>query len=116
MDIDWRAARANQGAIMKRWLCILFTLHALPAQAEWGRLFFTPQQRTAPQTITASAPIAEPSVHRFSGEVQASDGRSLRWIDGQLSSRKLPQGIKPGQSWDAQNGAIYPYSHDEYGR
>ena len=99
---------------MKRYLCLLIVFGSMPAHTEWGRLFFSPQQRSDLNRaeLHRAPPKATISTHQFTGEVHSGSGRSLRWVDGQLTSRKLPNGIKPGQSWDSQSGVIYPFGHD----
>lgn len=83
-------------------LLLLLLLSALPARAEWGRLFYTPAERMEFDRTATSG------THRFDGEIRSSNGRTLRWIDGQTStSPPLPQ-VKPGERWDARTGKPYP--------
>ncbi|MBS1154233.1 MAG: hypothetical protein H6R07_157 [Proteobacteria bacterium] len=92
---------------------ILLLLPLAAAQAEWGRLFYTPQQRAIlarPASLHASGPAGSntSALHYFNGEVHRPGAKPLRWIDGQLAPAKPPSAVKPGESWDAVSGAVYP--------
>lgn len=92
---------------------ILLLLPLAAAQAEWGRLFYTPQQRATlarPAPLHASGPAGSnaAALHYFNGEVHRAGAKPLRWIDGQLDPAQPPSAVKPGESWDAVSGAVYP--------
>lgn len=92
---------------------ILLLMPLAAAHAEWGRLFYTPQQRT---TLARSAPLQASgptesnaaTLHYFNGEARRAGAKPLRWIDGRLDLATPPGMVKPGESWDAVSGAVYP--------
>lgn len=84
-----------------RLLLILLLLPIPLAQAEWGRLFYTPTERAVLDRDATSA------THRFDGEVRRSNGKRLRWVDGQASGIQPPRKVKPGERWDPINGKVY---------
>ena len=84
------------------------------AQAqELGRLFFTPEQRSALDARRkarvpdkpAAAAVADSPVSRVNGAVQRGGGKSTVWVNGEMipenpqadSARLLPQGSSPGR-------------------
>lgn len=106
------------------WLLVLFigcAGSALAAQADPGRLFFTPAQRaqlealrarsgvTQPGLGQSGAPANTPAPLRYDGVVIRSDGRTTRWIDGQAQrDGSAVSGLKPGQI--RADGKVYePY-------
>lgn len=70
---------------------------AMPVKAgEWGRLFFTPQERgSGAQPVENSAP-ASLQTRRFDGELQTPRGK-VRWVNGEKA--QPPAGKKPGDVW-----------------
>lgn len=78
------------------WLGVL--LLAVPARAEWGRLFFSAQERAA---IDSPARASSPArAHRFDGELRSSQGQIVRWIDGRATPRnEIPAHVRPGETW-----------------
>jgi hypothetical protein len=82
---------------------------------ELGRLFFTPQERSAlearrkagvPDKPAAPAAPPAPSV-RFDGYVKRSDGRPTFWIDGEaVPSAQDAAGLRPGQTLDRDTGEV----------
>lgn len=78
------------------WLGVL--LLALPARAEWGRLFFSAEERAAiDNPLHASGPARS---HRFNGELRSSQGQIVRWIDGKAGmDGEIPAHVRPGESW-----------------
>lgn len=101
--------------MMPRFLPLLLMIIALSAHAEWARLFYTPQQRAnldqglGPKSNTeqASTPAAEHEWHYFNGEARRDNGQPLRWVNGRQTPQ-TPRAVKPGESWDADSGHIYP--------
>ncbi|SFN97253.1 hypothetical protein SAMN05660284_02634 [Formivibrio citricus] len=81
---------------------LLLLLVALPSSAEWGRLFYSPAERTELDRN------ATPLTHRFDGEARNSRGRTLRWVDGQLNASSPPTKVKPGERWDPRTGEVHP--------
>lgn len=81
---------------------LLLLLAALPSSAEWGRLFYSPAERTELDRNTT------PLTHRFDGEARNSRGRTLRWVDGQLNASSPPPGVKAGERWNPRTGEIHP--------
>ncbi|QZA81153.1 hypothetical protein [Deefgea piscis] len=79
---------------------LLLLCWAMPVQADWGRLFYTPQQR---QQLQASAPVAAMPVasqlRRFNGELIGPRGK-VQWLDGKIAS--VPAGAKPGSVVDVR--------------
>lgn len=92
-------------------LGLLFLLIPVTAaHADWGRLFYSPEQRaTLNRQAIASAPAV--FVHFFNGETQRSGGKPLRWVDEKLSPEKPPKQVKPGERWDSTSGTVYPAGH-----
>ncbi|AMC36440.1 hypothetical protein [Janthinobacterium sp. B9-8] len=87
---------------------ILFWLLYCPfAQAQWGRLFFSPAERAAARgdlaQVQAGAAFAD--TLRFDGEIR-SRGKKLRWLNGEISQASIPAGLKVGQTLSRQSGAI----------
>jgi hypothetical protein len=81
-------------------LTLMFcALIAMPVQAsEWGRLFFTPQERESGVSVSATAnqtPISA-QTRRFDGELQTPRGK-VRWVNGEKA--QPPAGKKPGDVW-----------------
>jgi hypothetical protein len=121
---------------MKRalpWLAFLgfFLSEACFAQ-ELGRLFFTPEQRSAldarrkarvPDKPAAAAVIASPTM-RLDGYVKRSGARSTVWVNGEAVDDRPPAGgsdsrvpvnvgdsggqvgLKPGETLDRGNGEV----------
>lgn len=79
---------------------LLGLLLALPAQAgDWGRLFYSEQERR--EGVTSTAQPAEnsakaPEVKRFDGELQTPRGK-VHWVNGERATP--PAGVKPGETW-----------------
>ena len=86
---------------------------AASAQAqELGRLFFTPEQRTALDARRkarvpdrpAAAPVTETPITRVNGAVQRGGGKSTVWVNGEMipedaqadGARVTPRSPKPG--------------------
>ena len=65
-----------------------------PLQAQWGRLFYTPQQRQQLQSGQVLASM--PQQHRFDGELITPRGK-VQWLDGKIAS--VPASVKPGTVW-----------------
>lgn len=95
----------------RSWLFALLIVLASPGQAALGRLFYTPEQRSALEqaraqnrSTTAATPAAPARALTYDGIVLRSDGRSTRWIDGKAKdggSYTLQAGgrlLKPGQT------------------
>jgi len=96
---------------------------AFPARAqELGRLFFTPEQRSALDARRkarvpdkpAATPVTESPVSRVDGAVQRGGGRSTVWVNGETipenaqadGARVAPRGPNPGRvSIPAAEGA-----------
>jgi hypothetical protein len=88
---------------MKAGLPILFVLlfYAVPGPAgaqEFGRLFFTPQQRAALDARRTdrvpdkpSAPVVASPTTRLDGYVQRSGGRSTLWVNGESLPEASPE-------------------------
>ena len=78
-------------------ICCL--LIAMPVEAnEWGRLFFTPQEREGGVSVSATvnqAPVSA-QTRRFDGELQTPRGK-VRWVNGEKA--QPPVGKKPGDVW-----------------
>lgn len=92
---------------MSRHLLLILVLLQPPlAQAEWSRLFYTQTERAM---LDREAPSA---THRFDGEIRRSNGKLLRWIDGQASGIQPPRKVKPGDRWDPVSGKIYPIGQE----
>ena len=72
---------------------------AVAEAQELGRLFFTPEQRTALDARRkarvpdkpAAAPVTESPVTRVDGAVRRSGGRSTVWVNGET----IPEGAQP---------------------
>ena len=95
--------------MIQRGIMILLLLIAIPAQAEWGRLFYTPQERAALNSgATTTVQATEPTMHYFNGEVQQHNGNTLHWVDGKIIHTPPPKTVKPGEHWDAGTGKVYP--------
>ncbi|WP_027469844.1 hypothetical protein [Deefgea rivuli] len=76
-------------------ICCL--LIAMPVQAnEWGRLFFTQQERQEGVSAPAAADHTLVSARRFDGELQTPRGK-VRWVNGEKA--QPPAGKKPGDIW-----------------
>jgi hypothetical protein len=121
---------------MKRALSSLLFLGFFFAEAsfaqELGRLFFTPEQRSAldarrkarvPDRPAAAAVVASPTV-RLDGYVKRSGARSTVWVNGAQVDDSPPAGgsdsrvgvsvgesrsrieLKPGQTLDRGNGEV----------
>ena len=78
-------------------------LWAAGAQAqELGRLFFTPDQRTALDARRkarvpdkpAAAPVTESPLTRVDGAVRRAGGKSTVWVNGEA----IPEGAQPGSA------------------
>lgn len=85
---------------------------ALAQEEPLGRLFFTPAQRMAlerqrqhGQSIASSQSAME-SRQTFNGEVRRSDGRSVRWINGEVNWDKseIAPRIAVGDTLNRSNG------------
>ena len=90
---------------MKRFLTLVLAAAALGAgpvgAQELGRLFFTPEQRSAlDQRRAARLPdkptvIQESPTTRLDGFVARSNGRSTVWVDGEpLADGAQPEGLR----------------------
>jgi len=114
--ITWRV-------FLMGWLIPLSLLASPVSQAEpteFGRLFYTPAQRSQLENSRArnlthhtspkqSQPARAPAPLRFDGIVIRSDGKSTRWVDGKAEvGTSSVTGLKPGQI--RANGKVYePY-------
>lgn len=90
------------------WLMVLVL--AATAQAEWGRMFYTPQERRqieSGQGVGGAAPV-EPGVRHYNGKVIQPDGKVRHWVGGETSKRQPPPQVKPGESWEPATGKVYP--------
>lgn len=85
--------------------------------ADPGRLFYTPAQRAQLEAARArnvtqvgqAAPVPAPPTVRFDGVAIRSDGKTIRWVNGQpqLGATGVA-GLKPGQI--RAGGKVYePY-------
>ena len=90
------------GAALSSW--------AAGAQAqELGRLFFTPDQRSALDARRkarvpdkpAAGPVVESPVTRVDGAVRRSGGKSTVWVNGET----IPEGVQPGSAKVAPPGS-----------
>lgn len=92
---------------MKRtYLMVLFL--AATAQAEWGRMFYTPQERRQIENgQTGSAPAEAAQLH-YNGKVIHPNGKVQHWVDGEPGKRIPPAQVKPGESWEPATGKVYP--------
>jgi len=84
--------------MMRAWLLVLL-LAATGAQAqEMGRLFFTPEQRSALDARRkarvpdkpAASPVTESPLTRVDGAVRRSGGKSTVWVNGEA----IPEGAQ----------------------
>lgn len=81
---------------MKIWLIFITILGAPPAWSQsepLGRLFFTPQQRTAldhQRRQGLSTNLAQESSYTLNGEVIRSSGRNTRWVNGEAQTSSTP--------------------------
>ena len=85
---------------MKRFAPLVLLLALLPAgpasAQQLGRLFFTPEQRSALDARRAArlpdkpAAVAESPTTRVDGYVKRSSGKSTVWVDGEA----LPEGLQ----------------------
>jgi hypothetical protein len=115
------------------WLLFLGLVFSETAFAqELGRLFFTPEQRSAldarrkarvPDKPAAAAVVASPTL-RLDGYVKRSDARSTVWVNGESVDDRPPAGgsdskvdvsvgdsrarieLKPGETLDRGNGEV----------
>ena len=105
---------------MLRTLCfagLLMASHSA-VHAEWGRLFFTPQQRDAidlaqQRPRQASHPLLGSATstnwNYYNGSAQRNGGYVIHWINGQPSHKVVPPlSVKPGEYWDPQRTRISP--------
>lgn len=90
---------------MKRIGLIVLVL-AATSQAEWGRMFYTPQER---RQIEAGGdkPVEAAQLH-YNGKVIQPDGKVRHWVDGEPGKRQPPPQVKPGESWEPATGKVYP--------
>lgn len=79
---------------------ILFFCIALPViAAEWGRLFYSPQERAA---MSAASIPAQSVVHVLSAETVAN-GRLRRWVDtASQPAVPIPAHVRVGDEWQVQ--------------
>lgn len=100
-----------------KWITLILIALAPLAQADWGRLFFTPQERAAidqgrvvaTTSDTATSTSETPSWNYYSGAAQRDGGQPLHWVNGQRShTSSPPKKVKPGESWNDQNGEVVP--------
>jgi hypothetical protein len=92
-------------------LLLLAWVASCPAQ-DIGRLFFTPEQRSALDARRrarvpdrpAAVPTAASPTTRVDGFVQRRDGRSTVWVNGESLGESGPEAprIEPGRSTDAR--------------
>lgn len=104
---------------MKRIPLLCCLLIAMPAQAEWGRLFYTPQERSEIDRgghAAVTAKTNKPTLHRFDGEASYNGHVPLRWIDGKAVEHRQPVAVKPGERWDPSTGKVYPAGRGPNGR
>ncbi|MGL6039813.1 MAG: hypothetical protein ACRC01_01270 [Deefgea sp.] len=67
--------------------------------AEWGRLFYSEQDRLGGiQTNVSLIAVEQKALQsqRFDGELQTPRGK-VHWVNGQRANP--PKGVKPGESW-----------------
>jgi hypothetical protein len=90
-------------------LLLLAALPAWPQSEPLGRLFTTPQQRSALDRerllgqSQRSALDGEAS-YTFNGEVRRSSGNNTRWINGEPQTTATRPGIPPGDSFHPATG------------
>lgn len=99
---------------MKRFPVFLLIIGALsqgPAQAEQevlGRLFLTPQQRAAldRQRLQNTNFQVNEASQTFNGEIRRSNGRSIRWVNGEASwnTPGSPQHVLVGDTYHPGTG------------
>ncbi|MGA9394129.1 MAG: hypothetical protein WCA83_08995 [Azonexus sp.] len=97
---------------MKRLLpALLLALAALPAWPQdepLGRLFMTPQQRSAldrqRQLGQNTTNVDSEASYTFDGEVRRSSGNNTRWINGEPQTATIRPGIPPGDSFHPATG------------
>jgi hypothetical protein len=98
---------------MKRHLpALLLALAALPAWPQGeplGRLFMTPQQRSAldRQRLLGQNPtnnVDSEASFTFDGEVRRSSGKNTRWINGEPQMATTRPAIPPGDSFHPATG------------
>jgi len=101
------------GALNLAWAALVaagfFLAGAQSAQAqELGRLFFTPEQRTALDARRkarvpdkpAATPVTESPITRVDGAVQRGGGKSTVWVNGEM----IPEGAQAGSARLAREG------------
>jgi hypothetical protein len=82
---------------------------AVAEAQELGRLFFTPEQRTALDARRkarvpdkpAATPVTESPVTHVDGAVRRSGGKSTVWVNGET----IPEGAQPGSAQVAPKGS-----------
>jgi len=94
---------------MNRRLFLSGMLVAATASAEsLGRLFFTPEQRTAlerqRQTGKAEALLDDDQAVRFDGIVRSSSGRSTVWRNGRMTEDAADPRTKVGEILEPASG------------
>jgi hypothetical protein len=98
---------------MKRYLpALLLALAALsawPQDEQLGRLFMTPQQRSAldRQRLLGQNPtsnVDNEASFTFDGEVRRSSGKNTRWINGEPQTATTRPDIPPGDSFHPATG------------
>ncbi|MDW5415459.1 hypothetical protein R6242_02605 [Iodobacter sp. CM08] len=91
---------------MKYGFLLMLLFPCLVAQADWGKLFFSPAERALSRGD--GRPQAEASAvvdtFRLDGEI-TRNGKKLRWVNGELSRVPLPSGLKVGQTLTRETGA-----------
>lgn len=103
------------GAAMIKIICLLLLSVQVMAADLPGRLFYTPQQRTAKKPVIARTAHAGTTVYQ--GYVMRSDGVNTLWVNGQvrqtgtavdMQQLKLPAtpSLKPGQVYDGRGHKI----------
>lgn len=94
---------------------LLWALAAPPGIAEdtsLGRLFLDPQQRARLDAQRQRNPGFQPNVvdneasQTINGEVRSSNGRSIRWINGEAhwNSTNPPPGVPVGDTFNPATG------------
>lgn len=94
---------------------LLWALAASPGIAEdtsLGRLFLDPQQRARLDAQRQRNPGFQPNVvdneasQTINGEVRSSNGRSVRWINGEANwnSTNPPPGVPVGDTFNPATG------------
>ncbi|MGB8242273.1 MAG: hypothetical protein WCE66_14715 [Azonexus sp.] len=90
-------------------LLLLAALPAWPQGEPLGRLFTTPQQRSALDRErllgqSQRSSLDNEASYTFNGEVRRSSGNNTRWINGEPQTAATRPGIPPGDSFHPATG------------